>query len=101
FSRCGCNDSIKQSFFVNFSATGLTAARARGRVGGRPKGLSPQAEATALAAETLYRERKLSVAAIAQKLHLSKSTLYSYLRHRGVRSARTKTGAASIKRASR
>lgn len=63
---------------------GLTAARARGRVGGRPKGLSPQAEATALAAETLYRERKLSVAAIAQKLHVSKSTLYSYLRHRGV-----------------
>lgn len=63
---------------------GLTAARARGRVGGRPKGLSPQAEATALAAETLYRERKLPVAAIAQKLHLSKSTLYSYLRHRGV-----------------
>lgn len=63
---------------------GLTAARARGRVGGRPKGLSPQAEATALAADTLYRERKLSVAAIAQKLHVSKSTLYSYLRQRGV-----------------
>lgn len=66
------------------TSAGLTAARARGRVGGRPKGLSPQAEATALAAETLYRERKLSVAAIAQKLHLSKSTLYSYLCHRGV-----------------
>ncbi len=32
----------------------------------------------------LIRERKLSVAAIAQKLHVSKSTLYSYLRHRGV-----------------
>ena len=63
---------------------GLSAARTRGRIGGRPKGLTPQAEATALAAETLYRERKLSVAAIAQKLHLSKSTLYSYLRHRGV-----------------
>jgi DNA invertase Pin-like site-specific DNA recombinase len=63
---------------------GLMAARARGRVGGRPKGLSPEAEATALAAETPYRERKLSVAAIAQKLHLSKSTLYSYLRHRSV-----------------
>jgi DNA invertase Pin-like site-specific DNA recombinase len=63
---------------------GLTAARARGRVGGRPKGLSPQAEATARAAETWYRERKLSVVAIAQKLHLSKSTLYSYRRHRGV-----------------
>jgi len=63
---------------------GLSSARARGRIGGRPSGLSSQAEATALAAETLYRERKLSVAAIAQKLHVSKSTLYSYLRHRGV-----------------
>jgi len=63
---------------------GLSAARARGRVGGRPKGLSPQAEATAMVAETLYRERRLSVAAIAQHLQVSKSTLYSYLRHRGV-----------------
>lgn len=63
---------------------GLSAARARGRVGGRPKGLSAQAQATAMAAETLYRERRMGVAGIAQKLHLSKSTLYSYLRHRGV-----------------
>lgn len=63
---------------------GLTAARARGRVGGRPKGLSPQAQATAMVAETLYRERRMGVAAIAQKLHISKSTLYSYLRHRDV-----------------
>lgn len=62
---------------------GLTAARARGRVGGRPKGLSAQAETTALAAET-YRERRLSVAAIAHQLHIAKSTLYGYLRHRGV-----------------
>lgn len=63
---------------------GLTAARARGRVGGRPKGLPAKAEATAMAAETLYRERRLSVNAIAKKLHIAKSTLYNYLRHRGV-----------------
>jgi len=63
---------------------GLSAARARGRVGGRPKGLSAQAQATAMAAETLYREKRLSVSAIAGKLHISKSTLYGYLRHRGV-----------------
>jgi DNA invertase Pin-like site-specific DNA recombinase len=48
---------------------GLSAARARGRVGGRPKGLDAQAEATAMAAETLYREGRLSVNAIADKLH--------------------------------
>jgi len=63
---------------------GLTAARARGRNGGRPKGILPQAEATAMAAETLYREGKLTTRQIASKLSISKSTLYAYLRHRGV-----------------
>jgi len=63
---------------------GLSAARARGRVGGRPKGLPAKAEATAMAAETLYREGRLSVSAISEKLRISKSTLYSYLRRRGV-----------------
>jgi Resolvase, N terminal domain len=64
---------------------GLTAARARSRrVGGRPKGLPAQAEATAMAAETLYREGRLTVIAICKKLRISKSTLYGYLRHRGV-----------------
>jgi DNA invertase Pin-like site-specific DNA recombinase len=34
---------------------GLSAARARGRNGGRPKGITPQAEETAMAAETQFR----------------------------------------------
>jgi DNA invertase Pin-like site-specific DNA recombinase len=63
---------------------GLIAARARGRLGGRPKGLPPEAEKTACAAETLYRERRLSVREIAAQLGIAKSTLYDYLRHRGV-----------------
>jgi DNA invertase Pin-like site-specific DNA recombinase len=63
---------------------GLSAARARGRNGGRPKGISPQAEATAMAAETLYREGKLTTRQIASRLSISKNTLYAYLRHRGV-----------------
>jgi len=63
---------------------GLSAARARGRTGGRPKGLPLQAQSTACAAETLYREGKLSAQQIAEHLHISKSTLYAYLRHRGV-----------------
>ena len=63
---------------------GLTAARARGRVGGRPKGMPAHAESTAMAAETLYRERRLSMTDIAKRLGIAKSTLYSYLRQRGV-----------------
>jgi DNA invertase Pin-like site-specific DNA recombinase len=64
---------------------GLKAARARGRKGGRPRGLSKKAEATAMAAETLYREGKLSVQEICDQLDISKPTLYAYLSHRGVK----------------
>ena len=63
---------------------GLSSARARGRKGGRPKGLTEQAEVTAWAAETLYRERQLTIRQICDKLGISKTTLYAYLRHRGI-----------------
>lgn len=63
---------------------GLEAARARGRIGGRPKGLSSKTHDTACIAEVLYKERKLSVRQIAEHLHISKRTLYNYLRYRNV-----------------
>ncbi len=63
---------------------GLKAARERGRKGGRPGGLSKKAEATAMAAETLYKEGDLSVLAICEQLGISKPTLYVYLKHRDV-----------------
>jgi len=63
---------------------GLSAARARGRKGGRPKGLPAKAEKTAYAAEVLYNEGELCVRQIAAKLKISKTTLYSYLRYIGV-----------------
>lgn len=63
---------------------GLAAARARGRVGGRKKGLTPEAEDKAMLAETLYKEGKLATRAIAKRLNISVFTLYAYLRHRNV-----------------
>ena len=63
---------------------GLTAARARGRVGGRPKGLSKKAQHTAIIAEKLYQERELTVKEICDQLSISRGTLYNYLRYRGV-----------------
>jgi DNA invertase Pin-like site-specific DNA recombinase len=64
--------------------SGLDAARARGRKGGRSRGLSKEAEKKAMLAQTLYNERKLGVNEIAADLEISKMTLYKYLRHRGV-----------------
>ncbi len=63
---------------------GLAAARARGRVGGRPPGLSKKAEDKAIIAEQLYKEGRLSVSEICEHISISRMTLYKYLRHRGV-----------------
>lgn len=72
---------------------GLEAARARGRKGGRPKGLSKEAQKTAIVAETLYKQGRdpedgqevLSVTEICKHLGIARSTLYKYLRYRGVK----------------
>jgi DNA invertase Pin-like site-specific DNA recombinase len=85
FHMFGALAEFERDLIRERTQAGLTAARARGRRGGRPKGLSASAQKTALAAETLYREGKLSVSEIAAQLHIAKSTLYTYLRARGVR----------------
>jgi DNA invertase Pin-like site-specific DNA recombinase len=75
---------FERDLIVERTQAGLKAARARGRTGGRPKGLSETAKLKAVAAETLYKEGELSVNEIAGNLGISKVTLYSYLRRRGV-----------------
>lgn len=84
FHMFGALAEFERDLIRERTHAGLVAARARGRLGGRPRGLSTSAEATALAAETLYREGQLSVRQIAAKLKIAKSTLYVYLRTRGV-----------------
>ena len=63
---------------------GLEAARARGRQGGRPKGLSQKAKDKARLAESLYNEKERSIAEICDYLSISRPTLYRYLRSRGM-----------------
>jgi len=59
---------------------GLEAARARGRRGGRPKGLTKEARDKAMIAETLYKQGKMSVSEICKHLGIARSTLYKYLK---------------------
>jgi len=75
---------FERDLIIERTQAGLTAARARGRQGGRPKGLSPAAEKKAIAAEALYGKGDLSVREIMENLGISKATLYKYLRHRNV-----------------
>ena len=50
---------------------GLKSARARGRMGGRPKGISDDAKQTACVAEALYKQNELTSDQIANKLQIS------------------------------
>ncbi len=58
---------------------GLSAARARGRKGGRPKGLSLEAQLKAQYAKKLYEDRSLSIESICKKVGVSRRTLYNYI----------------------
>lgn len=76
---------FERDLIIERTQAGLNAAaRARGRKGVRPKGLSATGKKKAVAAEALYKEGQLSVNEIAENLDVSKATLYKYLRHRGV-----------------
>jgi DNA invertase Pin-like site-specific DNA recombinase len=58
---------------------GLESARSRGRVGGRPKGLSKEAKDKAIIASTLYSQKQMTVSQICKHLGIAKSTFYKYL----------------------
>lgn len=79
---------FERDLIVERTQAGLAAARARGRTGGRPQGLTDAAKRKAIAAEALYTRGELSVNAIAENLGISKVTLYRYLKYRGVQVGR-------------
>jgi DNA invertase Pin-like site-specific DNA recombinase len=58
---------------------GLEAARARGRKGGRPSGLSKGGLAKATSAKILYQSGEKTVKEIAQGLGISRATCYRYI----------------------
>ena len=59
----------------------LEAARARGRKGGRPKGLSKVAQHKTIVAKSLYEQKELSVSQICEQLGIARSTFYKYLKY--------------------
>lgn len=67
---------FERDLIVERTTAGLAAARARGRVGGRPKKLSEQQVDTA---RSLYESGSVSVAQIGRILGVSRSTIYRSL----------------------
>jgi DNA invertase Pin-like site-specific DNA recombinase len=79
FHIFGALAEFERNLIRERTMAGLRAARARGRVGGRPRKLD--AKKTELAYR-LYDEKKYAVKEICQMLGISKPTLYGYLARR-------------------
>lgn len=63
------------------TSAGLAAARARGIIGGRRKGLTAEAQVQARFAQKLYTEGELTIAEILVRTRIkSRRTLYNYIR---------------------
>lgn len=60
------------------TSAGLQAARARGRLGGRPKLQTKDPKKIALA-KKLYADRTMPVQEICETMHIGRSTLYRYV----------------------
>jgi DNA invertase Pin-like site-specific DNA recombinase len=59
---------------------GLTAARARGKVGGRPKAAALNTPQKVQMAKALYKDKRNSVLDICRTLRVSRTTFYRYVR---------------------
>ena len=76
FHIFGALAEFERSVIADRTLAGLAAARARGRLGGRPPTLSDKQQTLAV---KLYKEGKHSIKEICQMMNISKPTLYSYV----------------------
>jgi len=80
FHLFGALAEFERNLIRERTQAGLSASRARGRLGGRPKLLDANKQELTL---RLYREQKHSIAEICAMMCISKSTLYNYLAEAG------------------
>ena len=81
FHLVGAFAEFERNIISERTKLGLASARARGRTGGKPKGISAEAQKKAIRAKQLYDERKLSIEEILKVLEISsKTTLYKYIK---------------------
>ncbi len=81
FRILGALAQFERDLIRERTLSGLQAARARGRRGGKPKALDDDQLQLAY---KLSEDREHTVKQICEQLSISKMTLYNYLRHRGV-----------------
>jgi len=84
FHMFGALAEFERSLISERTKAGLQAAKARGRVLGRPQGLSKKAEEKSRLVQSYYQEGNLSVTEICDVVGISRRTFYNYLKRREV-----------------
>ena len=77
FHIFGALAEFERTLIRDRTQAGLSAARARGRLGGRPPRLNKDKRDLAI---RLYNERQMPIAKICTMMGISKPTLYAYVR---------------------
>lgn len=75
---------LERDIIIERTKAGLESAKRRGKILGAPKGIGKENQQKAVLCEEYFKEGKLTVSAICERLDISRATYYKYLRFRGL-----------------
>lgn len=76
---------LERDIIIERTKAGLESARLRGKIIGRPEGLSKEAKRKAELCEYYFNEGKLKVGEICKIVDVSRATYYKYLKAKGLK----------------
>jgi DNA invertase Pin-like site-specific DNA recombinase len=80
FHIFGALAEFERDIIKDRTRAGLHAARARGRLGGRPKAKTLDSPKKIALAQSLYENEDNTISEICRTLHVSRATLYRYIK---------------------
>src|SRR5437764_15070297 len=80
FHISGALAEFERDIIRERTQAGLTAARARGRLGGRPKAKALNTPKKITLAQSLYNDKNNTIDEICKTLNISRATLYRYIK---------------------
>ena len=83
FHIFGALAEFERDIIQERTKAGLNAARARGRLGGRPKAKTLDTPKKVALAQSLYDNENNTIEEICKTLHVSRATLYRYIQSKG------------------
>ena len=75
---------LERDIITEHSKAGMASARARRKVFGAPKGISKKNHQKAIICEQYFKEGKLTVKEICERVEIFRATYYSHLRYQGL-----------------